>query len=237
VHLRERRLDEFAARAESEPQNVLAADRLSQAVSPAPLTAKGDTPASMVPDRTIGATSKTAAPDTSKDSRKWLNDTHFAVERYRLERACAKGVPIVVYMLFWFVEGLVLYRTALREPLRALETLHTISWYTCAVLLFLFSWLIPGQQPLGPVPGWVVQGVPAVLWGGGLATFCVIQLLIGLQRLGGTLPEYEEWILLCAGFLLFLGYLVPHTAPLSSSHRLGEIQPSHYCQQPLIVVW
>ena len=56
------------------------------------------------------------------------------------------------------------------DPLASLEALHNISWYSCAALLFAFSWLIPGQQAVGPIPGWIVQGVPTVLWGGGLTT-------------------------------------------------------------------
>jgi hypothetical protein len=212
---RERKMEELAAKVEANPHDEAAASQLLFAISPAPTTIRGDTPASLVPDRMIHTIADSAVVDASKDARKWLNDSHSAVERYRIERACSAGVPLLVYALFWFVEGVMLYRMVLREPRAAFDQLHNISWYTCSVLLFAFSWLIPGQQAVGPVPGWVVQGIPAVLWGSGLATFCVIQLLTALQRLGSVLPEYEDWLLSCVGALLFLGYLVPHTQPLS----------------------
>ena len=98
----------------------------------------------------------------------------------------------------------------------SLQALHNIPWYSCAVVLFAFSWLIPGLRDVGPIPGWLVHGVPAVLWGGALVIFCVIQMLTAFQQLGNVLPEYGDWTHACTGMLLLLGYLVPHTQPLST---------------------
>lgn len=219
---REKRLQDLAAKVEVDPDDTESIALLSTAVSPAPTAHRGDTPDCFIPDRSIVAVAQHPlggegqVVDSSKEARKYLNDMYTSVERYRLESACTKGIPLGIYVAFWTLEAFALYNIVLRDPYESFQALHTISWYSCAVVLFAFSWLIPGLRDVGPIPGWLVQGVPAVLWGGGLATFCVIQMLTAFQRLAKILPEYADWTHTCTGMLLFLGYLVPHTQPLST---------------------
>eukprot|EP01043_Picozoa_sp_COSAG02_P025778 COSAG02_NODE_1460_length_12494_cov_126.207422_13_plen_1401_part_00 len=224
---REKRLQDLAAKVEVDPDDAESIALLSAAVVPAPKANRGETPDSFIPDRTIAAVAHMGfalqSPgaeghfaDTSKDARKYLSDMYTSVERYRLQSACTKGIPLGIYLLFWTLEAFAAYHIVLCDIGESFQALHHIPWYACAVVLFAFSWLIPGLRDVGPIPGWLVQGVPAVLWGGALATFCVIQMLTAFQQLGNVLPEYADWTHACTGMLLFLGYLVPHTQPLSS---------------------
>lgn len=219
---REKRLQDLAAKVEVDPDDADSIALLSEAVVPAPKANRGETPDSFIPDRSIAAVAlHTPAAaghiaDTSKDARKYLSDMYTSVERYRLESACTKGIPLGIYLLFWALEAFAAYHIVLCDVAESFQALHNIPWYSCAVVLFAFSWLIPGLRDVGPIPGWLVQGVPAVLWGGALTTFCIIQMLTAFQQLGNVLPEYADWTHPCTGMLLFLGYLVPHTQPLSS---------------------